>query len=197
MTASFLHSRTRREIVPTRLDLSSFPTRVEDWRGTDIPLLPEERTVLGDGDFLVRDYTRGTEIPVNLYVAYYPTQRSGDTIHSPRNCLPGAGWSPLQAGKIQIPERDGSAIAVNRYIVGKGPERMFVLYWYQAHGRVTPSEYWAKIFLLKDSMRLNRTDGALVRILSSYDIPGEASAEARTLEFTKGIVPLLDSYLPR
>jgi EpsI family protein len=197
VTAGLLHARANREIVPQGRDLSSFPTHIDGWVGTDIALLPEELAVLGKGDFLVRDYTRGAEIPMNLFVAYYPSQRSGDTIHSPRNCLPGAGWTPLQAGKIQIPGYDGTSMAVNRYIVGQGSERMLVLYWYQAHGRVTPSEYWAKIFLVTDSMRFNRTDGALVRILTSYDAEeGTRKAEVRAVEFAKHILPMLDTHIP-
>jgi EpsI family protein len=197
-TASLLYARANREIVPERRDFSSFPTRIDGWVGADVALLPEELAVLGKGDFLVRDYTRGTEMPMNLFLAYYPSQRSGDTIHSPRNCLPGAGWTPLQAGKIQIPGYRGASMTVNRYIVGQGSERMLVLYWYQAHGRVTRSEYWAKISLVTDSMRLNRTDGALVRVLTSYDTEGgERQAEARAVAFTQDILPMLDAHIPQ
>jgi len=198
LTAGLIQARAHREIVPLHGDFSSFPTRINGWVGTDIPMLPEELAALGKGDFLVRDYTRGTEIPINLFLAYYPSQRSGDTIHSPRNCLPGAGWTPVQAGKIQIPGYEGTSMTVNRYVVGRGSERMLVLYWYQAHGRVTSSEYWAKIFLVTDSLRLNRTDGALVRILTSYDDDeGASKAEARVLQFTGRVLPLLDAHIPR
>jgi EpsI family protein len=197
-TAGLLQGRAEHEKEPRRLDFSSFPTRIGGWVGTDIGLLPEELAVLGKGDFLVREYTRGTELPMNLFLAYYPSQRSGDTIHSPRNCLPGAGWTPLKAGKILIPSSKGSSMTVNRYIVGKGSERMLVLYWYQGQGRVTPSEYWAKIFLVTDSMRLNRTDGALIRVLTSYGAEGdELMAEARAIEFTQKIIPMLDAHIPR
>jgi EpsI family protein len=197
-TAGFLQGRADHERVPQRPNFSSFPTRIDGWVGTDIALLPEELAVLGKGDFLVREYTRGPELPMNLFLAYYPSQRSGDTIHSPRNCLPGAGWTPLKAGKILIPNSKGSSMTVNRYIVGQGSERMLVLYWYQAQGRVTPSEYWAKIFLVTDSMRLNRTDGALIRVLTSYGAEGdEPMAEARAIEFTQKIIPMLDAHIPR
>jgi EpsI family protein len=198
VTAVLLHSRANREIVPQGWGFSSFPTRFDGWVGTDIPLLPEELAVLGKGEFLVRDYTRGSEIPMNLFVAYYPSQRSGDTIHSPRNCLPGAGWTPLRADRIQIPGYNGTSMTVNRYIVGQGSERMLVLYWYQAHGRVTPSEYLAKIFLVTDSMRLNRTDGALVRVLTSYNVKeGSRQAEDRAVEFTEHILPIINAHVPQ
>jgi EpsI family protein len=198
ITVALLHARTKHEIVLQHRDFSSFPNRIDGWIGSETPLLPEELAVLGTGDFLVRDYARGQEIPMNVFLAYYPSQRSGDTIHSPRNCLPGAGWTPLQAGKLQIQRYDGTSMTVNRYVVGRGSERMLVLYWYQAHGRVTSSEYWAKIFLVTDSLRLNRTDGALVRILTSYDDDEAASkAEARVLQFTGRVLPLLDAHIPR
>src|SRR6266478_6972871 len=88
-------------------------------------------------------------------------------------------------------------MTLNRYLVGQGSERMLVLYWYQAHGRVTPSEHWAKIFLVTDSMRLNRTDGALVRILTSYESEeGSRKAEDRAVEFTKNILLTLDTHIP-
>jgi EpsI family protein len=197
MTAVLLHARTTREAVPLRMSFSAFPTQIEDWSGTDIPLLPQERKILGNGDFLLRDYTRGDRSPVNLYLAYYPSQRSGDAIHSPRNCLPGAGWSPLEAGRIRIAGSDGISITVNRYIVAKGSERMLVLYWYQSHGRVTASEYSAKILLVADSIRTNRSDGGLVRIMSSYQEGQEANAESQVLELARRILPRLSAYIPR
>ena len=198
MVASLLSLRGRREVVPRRLDFSAFPAQLDGWNSVDVPLQPSELRVLGNGDFLVREYDHGTNNPVNLYLAYYPSQRSGDTLHSPRNCLPGAGWTPLEARQIQIARPAGVPITVNRYIVGKGAERMVVVYWYQAHGRVTASDYWARGFLIADSIALNRSDGGLVRILSSYDAPGGYSdADARVIEFARRILPLLDAYIPR
>jgi EpsI family protein len=197
VTAGLLHVRADRELVPQRHNFSSFPARIGGWVGADIHLLPEEIEVLGKGDFLVRDYTRGSETSMNLFLAYYPSQRSGDTIHSPRNCLPGAGWNLLQAGNIRITGYNGNPMTVNRHVVGRDSERMLVIYWYQAHGRVTSSEYLAKIFLVTDSMRLNRTDGALVRILTSYDAKeGERKAEVRAVEFTLDILPILEAHIP-
>src|SRR4029077_5978683 len=128
---------------------------------------------------------------------FFPSQRTGDTIHSPKNCLPGSGWAPTQSGYTDLRRPDGSTITVNRYLIAKGSEQDFVLYWYQAHGRVTPSEYWAKIFLIADSIRRHRTDGALVRVVTPIGNGTEESAEVRALEFTHQVLPLLDSYIPR
>jgi EpsI family protein len=135
--------------------------------------------------------------PVNLFIAFFPSQRSGDTLHSPRNCLPGSGWTPVESARLAVQLHNDSAILINRYVVAKGTDRVLVLYWYQAHGRVTASEYWAKVFLVADSLRLNRTDGALIRVVTSITQEGNVEiAQARALEFIQQILPL-DSYIPR
>ena len=197
-TAALLQAHERPEIVPQHKQLSAFPMQINSWSGTPLSLTADELAVLGPGEFLLRDYQRPANEPsVNLYIAYFPSQRTGDTIHSPKNCLPGAGWVPDESTRMAI-QTAGGSILVNRYIISKGLTRALVLYWYQAHGRVTPSEYWAKIFLVTDAIRMNRTDGALVRVVT--DIPpgaSDSSAQTRALGFTHQILPLLDSYIPR
>ena len=137
------------------------------------------------------------EAPMNLYIAFFPSQRTGDTIHSPRNCLPGAGWVPTESGRIMIPTGTGKSIEANRYIVTQGLDQMLVLYWYQSHGRTTPSEYWAKYYLVTDSLRLNRTDGALVRVITAIGKNENAQqAEARAVKFSEAILPRLNKYIP-
>src|SRR5258708_6416343 len=104
---------------------------------------------LGPGEFLARDYQRRpTEPSVNLFLAYFPTQRAGDTIHSPKNCLPGSGWAPVQSSRMLLAMPQGRAITINRYVVARGTDRLLVLYWYQAHGRAVANEYAAKFFLM-------------------------------------------------
>jgi EpsI family protein len=197
-TAALLHARGAIETVPPHVELASFPAEIDRWRGTDVPMSSDTLAVLGPGQFLVRDYRRSAGEPyVNLYVAYFPSQKTGDTIHSPQNCLPGAGWTPLQAGHISLQRSDGTTITVNRFIISKGVVRQLVLYWYQAHDRVTPSEYWAKIYLVTDAIRMNRTDGALVRVVTPIANGDVDSAQARALDFTHRVLPLLDSYIPR
>ncbi|HKV48494.1 MAG TPA: EpsI family protein [Candidatus Acidoferrales bacterium] len=197
-TAALLQAHERPEIVPPHKELSAFPAQISSWSGTPLSLSADDLAVLGPGEFLLRDYQESANEPsVNLYIAYFPSQRTGDTIHSPKNCLPGAGWVPDQSARMALKTGNGS-ILVNRYIVSKGLTRALVLYWYQAHGRVTPSEYWAKIFLVADAIRLNRTDGALVRVVSEIP-PGTSdhATQTRALNFTHQILPLLDSYIPR
>jgi EpsI family protein len=197
-TLIVLKARNRTEIVPQHRELASFPRSFDRLVSTDIPLSPGELSVLGPGDFLLRDYDREGDEPINLFLAYYASQRSGDTIHSPRNCLPGAGWTQLKSGEIQIHSPGLPTVTINRYVVGNGDERMLILYWYSAHGRVTSSEYAAKFFLVADAIRLNRTDGALIRVsVSFHDKAGETQAEKRAVQFVQSIAPLLESYVPR
>jgi len=194
-----LNARGSREALPPRERLALFPMQIGSWQGTPLTLSSDELQVLGPGDFLVRDYKRATaEPPTNLYIAFFPTQRTGDTIHSPKNCLPGSGWAPIESGRISLDRPDGSNISVNRYIIQRGMARALTLYWYQARGRVVSSEYLAKIYLVADAIRLNRTDGALVRVVAPIsDASDEQAAQARALEFTRQILPLLDRYIPR
>jgi len=134
-------------------------------------------------------------------MGYYGSQRQGDTIHSPLNCLPGAGWTPVSQGQLAIANADGAGrdIIVNRYIVQKGLERQLVLYWYQSHGRVVASEYWSRAFLINDAIRLNRTDGSLVRVIAPIAVDADdsgAAAQDLAEEFVRVLFPQLPSYLP-
>ena len=197
--AAFLQARSTKEAVPPHKELAAFPKTIEAWQGKDIGLDQATLDVLGPGDFLMRDYERSSSEPaVNLYLAYFPSQRTGDTIHSPQNCLPGAGWTPVESKQIAFATSNRTTIPINRYVIAKGPNRELVFYWYQAHGRVTPSEYWAKIYLVTDAIRMNRTDGALVRVITPIENANdEGVAQARASEFTQRVLPLLNSYIPR
>ena len=199
VTAVLLEARDRTEVLPPHADLSSLPMQIANWRGSDLKLSSGELEVLGPGQFLLRDYVSPAGDPlVNLFIAFFPSQRSGDTIHSPKNCIPGSGWAPVESGRISIQRDNGSAISINRYIVAKGTSRDLVLYWYQSHGEVSASEYWAKIFLVTDAIRLNRTDGALVRVVVPIAKEGaESEAQAAGVRFVRQILPLLDNYIPR
>jgi EpsI family protein len=198
-TTFFLQLRSRAELLPAHEDLASFPKQLGDWTGRDLPIEPDISEVLGAGVFLLRDYARAPNEPsVNLFVAYFPSQRMGSSIHSPKNCLPGGGWMPLESSRMLLSRPDGKTVTVNRYVIARGLDRQLVLYWYQAHGRVVPSEYWAKFYLVADAIRMNRTDGSLIRVLSVLD-RGETVEEAqlRELAFTGQVLPLLDRYIPR
>lgn len=198
-TLGLLRAREREEILPAHDRLSSFPSSLGLWQGRDLTILPETREVLGPGDFLSRDYFDPSHRQgINLFIAFFPSQRQGDTIHSPKNCLPGAGWNPTESTRIWINGPDGRQVEVNRYLVAKSGERALVLYWYQAHGRATPSEYAAKYHLVADSIAMDRSDGALIRVTTLLR-SGEnnSDAEGRVVRFAQVILPMLDRYVPR
>jgi EpsI family protein len=197
-TAFFLHSRTHAEALPPREPLSSFPLRLGNWQGVNVVIPEWALKVLGHGEFVERSFTRTqSEPPVDLYIAYFPSQRSGSTIHSPQNCLPGSGWTPMQSARMEIPRPSGE-IRLNRYVLARGLNRMLVLYWYESHGRSVASEYWAKFYLIEDSIRMNRSDGALIRVSTLIaDNETVADAERRGVGFIDDMLPQLYHFVPR
>ena len=199
-TALLLQARSRQEVFPARESLNSLPSQFGPWTGHDIDLDQKTLDILGAGEFLFRDYqeTGNSQPPIGLFIAYFPSQRAGDTIHSPSHCLPGAGWVPTQKQVVQISRPDGSSFPANRYVISKAGERELVIYWYQAHNRALASEYWAKYYLVADSIRMNRSDGALVRLITPM-FHGESpnAAQARVLDLGSQLVPILDHYIPR
>jgi EpsI family protein len=200
LTAILLQARGRSEIVPKSRPLSSFPAQLGSRDSSQIALDKETLEVLGAGDFMERVYQdpAGKLPEVDLFLAYFASQRAGDTIHSPQHCLPGAGWNPEERDRITLALPGHSPFPANRYVISKAESRRLVLYWYWAHDRGVASEYWAKFYLVKDAIRMNRSDGALVRITISM-FPGETpdAAQQRILPFTSLVVPLLDDYIPR
>jgi EpsI family protein len=199
-TAILLQARGRNETVPEHVALSTFPVQLGDWSGTDIPLDKDTLAVLGNGDFMERIYQDPSDrLPaVDLFLAYFASQRAGDTIHSPQHCLPGAGWNPDQKQIVTLSLPGHAAFPANRYVISKGDSRRLVLYWYWAHDRGVASEYWAKYYLVADAIRMNRSDGALVRITLPM-LPGETpqAAEQRVLPFASLVGPQLNNYIPR
>jgi EpsI family protein len=191
-TAS-LHLLSHGESVPLAKSLASVPVVLGDWRAFDVPLEPRIVKALGVDDYLSRLYQDGTG-ELGLYIGYYKSQRTGVTIHSPKNCLPGAGWRPITSGYLDLPFRDGQRVTVNRYIIEKGLERRLVLYWYQAHGRIIANEYRGKFYMVVDAIRLNRTDSALVRITTPIQ-PDENQARERAAAFAQQVLYKLDGLL--
>ena len=198
--AIFLQARGRSEIFPPRLPLQSFPAQLSAWTGTDIAIQKDVLEVLGPGDFLLRVYQNPAEKQpfVDLFIAYFPSQRTGDTIHSPKHCLPGSGWLPVESSRVTLSLPGHRPFPANRYVIAKADSRQLVLYWYWAHDRGVASEYWAKFYLVADSMRMNRSDGALVRITTPmYSGETAEAAQQRLLPFASDVAPLLDNYIPR
>jgi EpsI family protein len=188
----------RSESLPPREDLAALPLEFERWTGRDAPQLPDDVVaVLGADDYVNRVYVAG-HAPVGLFVGYYESQRQGDTIHSPLNCLPGAGWQPMSRSIVSIPVAGQPPVTANRILIQKGLERQVVLYWYQSQGRTIASEYWGKVYLVYDALRRNRSDAAMVRVVTPVLVSEstDAPADARALAFVQTLAPALNRFLP-
>lgn len=188
------------ESTPPAKPLTEFPTKFGSW-GLIIewPLDKETLDILKVTDYLYRGYWEpgmGKSL-LGLYIGYFRTQRTGAAIHSPKNCLPGAGWNPVQSSIYELQLDDGRKVPINLYFLRRGLDEEVVLYWYQSHGRIIASEYWGKFYLVYDAMRLNRTDAALVRITLPVENGDETTAKDRALAFAKTITPEIDQIIPR
>lgn len=168
------------------------------WQAREIPLTARELELLGLSDYVSRVYTplesATASAPVQLYIGYYQSQRTGATYHSPLNCLPGTGWQIAESGYEPLPGAAG--LRVKRLVIAKELQRQLILYWYHDRGRVITDEYTAKAYLIWDAIRLNRTDGALVRIMVPEGRRPEA-ALAEAASFVADLWPELARRLPR
>lgn len=179
--------------VGLRQPLSEFPSAIDHWHSEDLPFDAQVVREIGADDYVNREYFGGAR-PVELYIGYYKDQRSGDAIHSPKNCLPGDGWVPLRSDRLQIGPAD-EPVLVNEVIAAKGTMRAMVLYWYQTHGRIVASEYGAKFWLVADGLRHRGTEGAMIRVWTNA-ADGEVSARTRAANFARRIYPEVSEFLP-
>ena len=179
-----------------RKELKDFPQNVGAWQktGNDQILDGETLKVLRASDYLLRDFRKSDQV-ANLYVGYYASQRTGATYHSPLNCLPGSGWTLSEPGKATIALPDGSSFVANKYVIQNGDYKSMMIYWYQGRGRNVPSEYWGKIYTVFDSVRLRRSDGAMVRVTVPIG-NSEAAAEQTAVEFAATASTVLPEFVP-
>jgi EpsI family protein len=205
-TALVLHVRGDVDKVLPSRPLSELPAALDSRNAIDVPIDPEALAILGKGDFLNRVYVVPDDVPtptlsdrvrLELYIAYFPTQRTGQSIHSPQNCLPGAGWTFQSSGITEFTDATGKTYRVGEYLITNGSTTEEALYWYQMQGRSIASDYKAKLYTLAESIRYGRTDAALVRIITPV-IPGEDTLEAhnRLVGFARQLTPLLPAYVP-
>jgi len=182
-----------------RTPLRDLPCAVGQWRCTgDTPLDRDSLAILRVDDYVNRTYVDDAGLALSVYIGYYASQRTGESIHSPQNCLPGSGWQPIASERTTI-DAGGTALPVNRYIIEKGLNRQVVLYWYQGRGRVVANEYANKFWLMVDQARLHRSNGSLVRLVApvrGLDDAALASASASADQFARLIYPRLTTYLP-
>src|SRR6266436_8246046 len=165
----------------SRRNLKDFPAQVGSWRqvGDDLRFDDETEKVLRADDYLSRNFVSNGHT-ASFYVGYYATQRNGASYHSPLNCLPGSGWIMSDPAQVTITLPDGRAFAANRYLIQNGDQKDLLVYWYQGRGRAVASEYWGKVYTVLDSVRLRRSDGAMVRVTIPIDKSEAASLQMAT-----------------
>jgi EpsI family protein len=185
------------ERLPPPPDLSRFPRMVDTWRAyTDVPIPQAVAAELGSDQTLERLYFPAMSLnSVDLFVAWFRSQRGGRTQpHSPKVCLPGAGWAPVDSREVLL-ETAAGTIRASQYLVANRGRRALVLYWYQTPRRVVADEWSAKFFTVADGLRDRRTDIAVVRIFVPQRPGGGEAAEAA--RFARAVYPLLRQALPR
>jgi EpsI family protein len=199
LQATLFYAASRGERVPDSQPLDLFPAQVGNWRETqNYPVEQEVRDQLKADDLLNRLYMNPESHGVaGLFVAYFKTQRTGQSPHSPKNCLPGTGWEPEATGflDVAVPGQP-QPIRINRYVVSHGGDKSVVLYWYQSRRRVIASEFSAKFWLVMDSIRYHRSDTALVRVTIPVGRNGQDAATGIGESFVETVFPLLKGYLP-
>jgi EpsI family protein len=190
---------SRKEITPSIEPLAGFPKTVGAWSTVhDVPIEAEVQEVLKADDTLNRVYAnRAVGVEANLFVAFFKTQRTGQSPHSPKNCLPGSGWEPVTTGLVTIPASGRPApIIANRYVAAHGDERAVVVYWYQSHDRIIASEYSAKLWLVIDSIRYHRSDTSLIKVVVPVTNNDVDTATSIGTDFVQTLLPDLSKRLP-
>ena len=193
--------KMRSEITPDRRVFWEFPSEYNGWHGRFEPLSKEVLDILKLSDYVQLNYLHSSsDLPVNFYVAWYESQRKGDGIHSPRLCIPGGGWEIEDLKAYSVPGTqhiNGKPIEVNRSVIRKNKNAQLVYYWFEGRGRDIVDERVAKWFVLQDSMINRRSDGALVRVVTTVP-EGESidAADQRLQQFLKDFYPLIPAYVP-
>lgn len=184
---------------PVRRDLRELPRQIGQWTVVSDQQLSEEvQSVLKADDYVLRRYHNASGQTVDLFIAYYKTQKAGESMHSPKNCLPGAGWTPVVNDTVPIDPAKPRETRINRYVIEKDSNQALALYWYQASGRVIASEYAGKFYLVFDALKTGRRDGAIVRVM--VNLPkGENPDSQLNLgrDFARELLPILPSHLPK
>lgn len=163
-----------------RKPLKDFPEQIGNWShvGSDTQLDEPTMKVLRASDYLLRDFRRNDGLMANLYVGYYASQRDGATYHSPLNCLPGSGWTLTEPARTTITTPGGSSFQANQYVIQNGSHKSAMIYWYQGRGRKVASEYWGKVYTVIDSVRMRRSDAAMIRVMVPISGPSAVSLDA-------------------
>lgn len=179
-----------------RKPLKDFPEQLGQWRKSKDSTIDEPTMkVLRASDYLLRDFQRPDGQSANFYVGYYASQRDGASYHSPLNCLPGSGWTLSNPDKVTISLPGGKTLTANKYVIQNGEHKNLMIYWYQGRGRTVASEYWGKVYTVIDSVRLRRSDGAMVRVTVPLGT-SETQALASATDLSARAAAELGNYVP-
>ena len=188
---------SRSERIEPNRDFDEFPKALGNWQGQVDKLDPQVYRILGVDDSILLNFRSPDHRVVQLYVGFYQSQKEGDLIHSPKNCMPGAGWNIVESRveTIELPAAEKGSMDAILLKLKKGNRKQYVLYWFQSRGRIIASEYMQKIWLVVDSIIKRRTDGSFVRLISP--VTGNEKKTIDTLkEFTRIVYPHLHMYIP-
>lgn len=185
----------RQRPMPLARPLSEIPARIEGLPSRDFVVSAAEQRIAGMSSYINRIYGSDSLPAFWVYVGYYESQTQGKTIHSPKNCLPGAGWEPVESAEVRLETAGGRSVPVNRYVIANKSDRAIVLYWYQGRGRVSANEYRVKWELLRDATLKRRTDEALVRVIVPVTST-EAEAEALARRVAGRLVAEVERVVP-
>ena len=193
---AMLQHLSRAEDVPLVKPLNTFPKQIGQWHGKEERFDAKVYQVLGVDDSYLANYRDPDGDWVNLYIGYYQSQREGDLIHSPKNCMPGGGWNIIESKVIPL-KLDNAAKPQNiiKLVLQNGNNKQVSYYWYQSRGRIISSEYLQKVYLVWDAITRNRTDGSFVRLIAPV-LANEKQTQIRLEEFARKIFPILQDYLP-
>jgi EpsI family protein len=186
------------DISLPRKNLTDFPKQLGDWTSvSDHKIEGRSMEILQVDDYLMRTYRNSKGEVIGLYIGYFQSQKEGKGIHSPRLCLPGAGWVPVNISThpLSVPNRNPETVPVNKFTMGKGLDRQLYLFWYHGRNRAYASEYWNKLYLIWDGLTKRRTDGALIRVNNTVMGDPDKALKIQT-EFIHLFYPLLKEYIP-
>ncbi len=198
LQAVMLYGFSRAEVVPPVPPMSQFPKVVNGWQTYQEGVIEEEvQKILRADDLLNRTFASPlASAPVNLFIAAFRSQRTGQAPHSPKNCLPGNGWVPSKSEIALVPIAGMAPVEVNKWVIQKGDDASLVMYWYQSRDRSVASEYKAKFYVAADAMRYNRTDTALIRVVVPVINKDVKSAEETATRFVQDLFPTVRKFLP-
>lgn len=197
VTFAYLKMMSHGEDMPPLKPFSDFPKQIGEWKGKEQYFSQEVYDAVGVDDSTLVSFNNLKNQSIQLYIGYYRSQRKGDLIHSPKHCMPGAGWEITQSSIEPVTLSSGHTMNIIKLNLEKQDQTMVVLYWFHSRGRIINSEYKQKVYLVLDSIFRNRTDGSFVRLISTVHNERPEDTTKRMKQFIDQLIPILNEYLPQ